>query len=505
MDLVPTTGAAITVKYGPAHETRITRTDGSVSTHADTACLEEYAVLNEQRQMRADIADVEVYCPHPLLKLGIELVDLPGTDDAIAQDDLVQKQLLSADVVIQLLDGRKLMTLAERENLRDWLLDRGIETVIFVVNFLNLMESGDRQQVALRLRFLAESFRSNLPTGVSNLYQVDALPALRARLKGDSAAAAQTGLSELESALQTIGQQSGAGQLIDQSASRLKVLANSVLSVLCENIKQLSEPDVEDIDAQKLDIKKRAQALIQQGFERDIAKLRAWLAVNNLQANYRLGLADALREKAAQSWLVDTLQPAWETQKQPVVSWVHQASEIFEVVCPADMQMGFAAQPVEAVKPVDTAQTPEDTSSSDVANKRTADEGGGIGPVAIATGLGWILGGPLGAAVLGGTSHLINESNRSEKPSQKPKSKLENKSEQQIDYAAQADIYLSRFSMEALEAVNSYEHKARTVIQMPLGNAQPAQSAAQSAIQSAQLNLLQSTVSELLTLSESLP
>lgn len=43
--------------------------------------------------------------------------------------------LLERDLVIQLLDARKLMTLGERENLRDWLLERGIKTVNFVANF----------------------------------------------------------------------------------------------------------------------------------------------------------------------------------------------------------------------------------------------------------------------------------------------------------------------------------------------------------------------------------
>ena len=116
MDLVPTTGAGITVKYGAEPRTQITHTDGTITENAGTSALQDYAVLNEQREMRTDVAAVEVYCPHPLLKLGLELVDLPGTDDQQAQNDLVQQQLLSADLVIQLLDGRKLMTLAEREN-----------------------------------------------------------------------------------------------------------------------------------------------------------------------------------------------------------------------------------------------------------------------------------------------------------------------------------------------------------------------------------------------------
>ena len=205
IDLVPTTGAAITVSHGATLTSRISLADGTTVEEPGTDLLKRYAILDEQRRMRQDVTAVEVCCPHPFLQSGVELVDLPGTDDRDAQNELVHTKLLEADAVIQLLDGRKLMTLAEREHLRDWLLDRGITTVIFVVNFLNLMEPEDRKQVLYRLRFLAQDFRATLPDGVSNLYAVDALPALRARLKGNMAAATQAGLPALESALQNIG------------------------------------------------------------------------------------------------------------------------------------------------------------------------------------------------------------------------------------------------------------------------------------------------------------
>ncbi|NJN23941.1 MAG: hypothetical protein HC810_05540 [Acaryochloridaceae cyanobacterium RL_2_7] len=204
MDLIPTTGAAILVRYGEKTLSRITLKDGSQVKAPGTQILQEYATLDEQRRMRDEVQSVEVDCPHEFLKTGVEFLDLPGTDDQSAQDELVKTQLLTANVVIQLLDGRKLMTLGEREHLRDWLLDRGIHTVVFVVNFLNLMEPTDQQQVMRRMRFVAESFRSNLASGLSNLYRVDALPALRACLKGDRDQVEASGLPTLETALQRI-------------------------------------------------------------------------------------------------------------------------------------------------------------------------------------------------------------------------------------------------------------------------------------------------------------
>lgn len=482
MDLVPTTGAAIVVKYGPDPKTCIIHTDGSITQEVGTSALQDYAILDEHRQMRTDVKAVEVYCPHPLLKLGIELIDLPGTDDQQAQDDLIQKQLLSADLVIQLLDGRKLMTLSERENLRDWLLDRGINSVLFVVNFLNLMEVGDRKQVAFRLRYLAESFRAELPDGVSNLYQVDALPALRARLKGDAAAAKQTGLPDLESALQTIGAQLASGRSPTQMLTRLTVVATSVAEALKEQIDNFSVVDTTAADSRRTEIQKKAQGLIQKGFDNSVQSLRNWLTPQNLQANYRLGLAQTLEAGKTQEWLLENLQPAWNERQKDVVSWVHQAAEMFGVDCPDDLEMGFAVEPDQADK-APTEQRAE--------RRSTEAE---MAPVAIATGLGWILGGPMGAAVLAGTSHLLNNSSR-KSPTQKSEASLTD-----IDFSQQADIYLARFSTEALSALSAYERAGNETIQKKLS----APEAITSPHRQAQLNLLQTTLDELIEITHSL-
>lgn len=515
MDLVPTTGAAITVKYGPAPRTCITRSDGSIQEEAGTGALKEFAVLDEQRRMRDDVAAVEVYCPHPLLKLGLELVDLPGTDDREAQDALVQQQLLSADLVIQVLDGRKLMTLAERENLRDWLLDRGINTVIFVVNFLNLMEADDRQQVAVRLRFLAESFRSALPSGVSNLYQVDALPALRARLKGDMAAATQTGLPALESALQTIGQQvvspqGAAGRSPAQTLPRLKVIALKVSPALQSQIDALSfTSQLNPTDVRRAEVKTKAQTLIQQGFNQSVQKLRTWLAPNNLRSHYRLGLAQSLETQTTQDWLLQNLRPAWYERQKPLVKWVHQACEFFEQPRPVDLWMAFSTtgEDAEATAADGAAANSTHTAQSSTTQDSSVKERAGIAPVAIATGLGWVLGGPLGAAILAGTSQLVNQAGAKSSSAKQqleteanPKREVSTSVDTSVDFKGQADIYLARFSEEALRAIAAYEVEANRVIQTKIS----APIAVNSVDSEAQVNLLRTTLADLSCLIENI-
>jgi predicted GTPase len=119
IDLIPTTGAAIRVSYGEELQTRIGLTDGTEVKSRGTEILQQYALLDEQRCMRSDVASIDIYYPHPFLQTGVELLDLPGTNDRQAQDELVRDRLLTVDLVVQVLDARKLMTLGERENLRD--------------------------------------------------------------------------------------------------------------------------------------------------------------------------------------------------------------------------------------------------------------------------------------------------------------------------------------------------------------------------------------------------
>lgn len=178
-----------------------------------------------------------------------------------AQDDLVREQLLIADLIVQVLDARKLMTLGEREHLRDWLIERGIKTIVFVVNFLKLLEPDEQKEVFHHLRFVAESFRSGLPSKISNLYRVDALPALRARLKGDMSAAQTSGLAAFESALQNIV--SVQQQMADR-LPRVVAIASQVKTALQAKAQALN---TEIIAAQqnhqtKIEIKQKAEGLV---------------------------------------------------------------------------------------------------------------------------------------------------------------------------------------------------------------------------------------------------
>ena len=447
IDLVPTTGAAIYVNYGEELHAKITLKDGTEVSEAGTDVLKRYAILDDARQMRDDVAAVNVYCPHPFLKTGVELLDLPGTNDRQEQDNLVKDKLLTADLVVQVLDARKLMTLGERENLRDWLSDRQINTVVFVANFINLLEPDDQKQVYNRLLFVAESFRSNLPNNISNIYRVDALPALRARLKGDVAAAQTTGIAMFESALQSIvaAQQ-------EQLAVKLPRI-EAIAIKISQSLRSKSETVAAEIaTAQqkhqgKIAIKQKAEKLISKGFQASVSDFEIWLYQPTLLQRYQSQMAFSLQEGLFDAWKVKFQREVLKEQ-QTIAEWVNKACEFFDKEQPIALLVSFPPSP-QIVLP----EPPP------AAAQRSIE--GEVTPVAIATGLGWLLGGPVGAAVVGGASYILNKRTGSEKPPESSAAYL-NQVTQICNEAAKN--YLTRFSTDTFSMLQHYKEIAEKVI-----------------------------------------
>ena len=445
IDLIPTTGAAIAVKYGSQLETRIILANGTEICRSGTEVLKQFAILDKNRRMREDVVSVEVFCPDPFLQTGVELLDLPGTNDREAQDNLVRDKLLSADLVVQLLDARKLMTLGERENLRDWLLDRGIKTVIFVANFMNLLEIDEQKQVQNRLRFVAESFRTDLPTGFSNLYRVDALPALRARLKGDVAAANSSGLAAFETALQNMV--AICAQNRDRSP-RVKATSLQLQRSLTAKITPVAAEIAayDDKNDAKNEIKQKAATLIQQGFATSLVELRGSLALPILLTKYQNDAAIALANSNFQAWERSTFKKDFAELQSALERWLNQAYDFFQEARPQDLYIPFPPEPQISLPP-----------------KPSGDSFSEPGAIAAGGGIGWLLGGPVGAAVVASISYLANQN------IQKQDDQLATASYAQevakICFDAAGD-YLSRFSRQGLSILADYENHAKSVIRL---------------------------------------
>ena len=90
-------------------------------------------------------------------------------------------------------------------------------------------------------------------------------------------------------------------------------------------------------------------------------------------------------------------------------------------------------------------------------------------PLAIAAGLGWLLGGPVGAAVVGGATYLLSDSGE-QKPTLSPEDY-----QQQVKqaYKDAAKDYLQDFSDRAFASLREYEPIAEKAINAPPNETSP--------------------------------
>jgi GTPase SAR1 family protein len=459
IDLIPTTGAAIKVVYGEELATKITLTNGQIIAAKNTDILTEFATLDNDRRMRDDVLEVEVSFPHPFLKTGVELIDLPGTNDRDEQDSLVRDRLLAADLVVNVLDVRKLMTLGEREHLRDWLENRGINTVVFVANFTNLLEPEEQKEVQQRLRFVAESFRSQLPSGISNLYRVDALPALRARIKGDDNTLHTSGLSAFISALQAIVSH----QREEIAEVRLPVLQSIGLEIqglLQAQITKL-KTEIDDVNAKcdrELALKQQAQKLIQTGWETSLKEVEQWLYLPSLISFYQSPLTTAIQKSGFSEWESSNVRPRLQHSQQEINDWTTKAESFFNTPPVAPLKI-VLPDPPEVLLPESPNQPPPEPPTRSSALD-------GLTPTAIATGLGWVLGGPLGAVVAGSATTIANKLS-GDRPLD-----INNNNNNNSDHAAEileaytdaAADYLFRLNTETIKTIKSYRDRATNAI-----------------------------------------
>ena len=175
---------------------------------------------------------------------------------------------------------------------------------------------------------------------------MDALPALRARLKGDQDAANASGLTALESALHTLTQ-TLLPQLPQHRLSRLLPLNTQVQQSLEQQLQVLEQTPL----PRRAAIQQRVQQLMKTGFEQSVTDLQIWLQLDNLLTCYQQDFSQALQAGNASQWLAKMLYSTWEQKRRAVVEWGYKACDFAEKPRPVDLWVGWQQAPKKSSQP----------------------------------------------------------------------------------------------------------------------------------------------------------
>ena len=325
---IRTTGSAIKIKYGKKLKIWITFKSGEVIKSSFVEILEEYVVLDKQGNIRKDVVSVEVFYPHPLLKRGVELLDLPGINDTQEQNKLVRDELLQVDLIILLLHAQQLFTLTEQDILNQWLVNRGIKNVVFVINWMNKLKNYHNCQVVYHeAKVITDDFRldfqSDSPYKIKSLYRVDALPALKAKKNQSIFGILNSGLANFEAALYTIYSMQKS-EVFNRRFPRAKIITQQLQQRL-QNQAQLITKEIKILEEENysscFQIEQIEQSLNEE-FNSRVAALRHWLTLSNLKTSYHFEAVLSLQESKFHIWKQNFFKPDLLIYKQALETLV---------------------------------------------------------------------------------------------------------------------------------------------------------------------------------------
>ncbi len=345
------------------------------------------------------------------------------------------------------LDARKLFTLQERNYLENWLLKRDITSIIFVVNFLNLIDADQRKKVWSRAISAVENFQTDTPAEFK-LYHVDALPALRSQLKDDPEGIRSSGLTtfitELEQIIAKLSQEKERYRLprIKRIASEFSHALQTKRDLLRTHLLNLEKQRKENYSllSQKIEAIKKT-------FERNLYVVRDKLSYDTLITNYKLDLISALKDDNFYHWKNNYFQPNIESLAELLNSQVNNAFKLSGNHCFNQLSFDFSGKPVPNLP-----SYPNRPNGSGIAKgAATGAVIGGVIPV-----FGTLLG-----AVVGGVAGGLVGNTIEEEEYKKDVARYYQRKNSAYEYSA--NKYLSSFSNSALSSVDAYAKKHRSL------------------------------------------
>ena len=221
--VLPLTSAITVLRFGPKERLLVRRTDvnSPFPEEVPVKRLAEFVTEkgNPGNSKRVKRACIEV--PASFLRRGLEFVDTPGVGSAIEANTATTLRFLpECDAVLFVTSVDTPFTRIELEFLQR--IRAHVRKMFFVVNKTDLLSDDERPEV---MEFISETIRAQMNSASVRVFPISSRAGLSAKLAGDAAAYAQSGLKELEETL--------AGFLSEEKASVfLAAVADKALRLL---------------------------------------------------------------------------------------------------------------------------------------------------------------------------------------------------------------------------------------------------------------------------------
>lgn len=200
--VVPLTAVPTTLRYGPERRVQVTWLGGRCETYTGSTealhqTLMRYVTERENPGNHLGILHVQVEHPSPLLARGLEMLDTPGIGSTIPENTQAARAVLPAcDGALFILSPDPPITEVELHYLRA--VKEATARVLFVMTKADLLAPRDRHEA---LGFLRQELHAKAGLEPQHFFLVSARQALDARLTGQDALWAQSGLDALEAYL----------------------------------------------------------------------------------------------------------------------------------------------------------------------------------------------------------------------------------------------------------------------------------------------------------------
>jgi hypothetical protein len=233
---------------------------------------------------------------------------------------------------------------------------------------------------------------------------------------------------------------------------RLQAIAIQLQGLLSAQIARLElEINTRSIKAEReLSLKRQAQQLIQTGWENSLTELEQWLYLPNLISGYQTELATATQQGIFSQWEATNIHAKLQHFHREINDWVVKATEFFNIPSIEPLTL-TTPEPPDVLLP--SPQSSESTKSATDA----------LTPTALVTGLGWLMGGPVGAVVAGGASILADKLDR-DRSTIKPN----NAAEIMAAYIDASADYLLQLNTVNIAKIKDYRSRAVGVINVEI-------------------------------------